>query len=37
MLQHSIPLMEQLRNMVQEWIDGEFRDLEDLIGQYREE
>jgi hypothetical protein len=29
--------MEQLRNMVQEWIDGEFRDLEDLIGQYREE
>jgi hypothetical protein len=32
-LQHSIPLMEQLRNMVQEWIDGEFKDLEDLIGQ----
>jgi len=33
MLQHSIPLLEQLRNMVQEWVDGEFRDLEDLIVQ----
>jgi hypothetical protein len=30
-LQHSIPLLEHLKNMVQDWIDGEFRDLEDLI------
>jgi hypothetical protein len=33
MLQHSLPLLEQLKNMVQEWIDGEFTDLEDLISQ----
>lgn len=31
MLEHSVPLMENLRSMVQGWVDGEFRDLEDLI------
>ena len=29
MLQHSIPMLEHLRDTVQNWIDGEFRDLEE--------
>jgi len=33
MLQHSIPLVRQLREVVQDWVDGEFRDLEDMIVQ----
>ena len=32
-LQLSLPILEQLKKIVQEWIDGEFTDLEDLISQ----
>jgi hypothetical protein len=31
LLQHSIPILEQLRNVVHSWIDGEFKDLEDEL------
>jgi len=31
LFQHSIPILEQLRNVVNSWIDGEFHDLEDEL------
>lgn len=31
LFQHSIPVLEQLRNVVNSWIDGEFHDLEDEL------
>jgi glutamyl-tRNA reductase len=31
LFQHSIPILEQLRNVVNSWVDGEFHDLEDEL------
>jgi hypothetical protein len=31
LFQHSIPILEQLRSVVNSWIDGEFQDLEDEL------
>jgi hypothetical protein len=33
MLQNAIPVLDQLRNMVNTWIDDEFKDFEDEIEQ----